>query len=82
MKKMLSLLLALLMLASLLVACAETNDPEGESQGAQSEAETGDPNYTDDVPELSFGGETVTILSRDKFGVNDEFYAESNTDTQ
>ena len=82
MKKMLSLLLALLMLASLLVACAETNDPEGETQGAQSEAETGDPNYTDDVPELSFGGETVTILSRDKFGVNDEFYAESNTDTQ
>lgn len=83
MKKMLSLLLALLMLASMLVACADTNESEGdETQGAQSEVETGDPNYTDDVPELNFGDETVTILSNEKFGVNDEFYAESNTDTQ
>ncbi len=82
MKKMLCILLAMLMLASLLVACADTDEPGEETQGAQSEQETGDPNYTDEVPALSFGDEPITILSKDKFGVNDEFFAESNTDTQ
>ncbi|MBQ7379153.1 MAG: hypothetical protein IJW70_05680 [Clostridia bacterium] len=82
MKKMLCMFLAMLMLASLLVACANSNDPAQDSQGEQTEQETGDPNYTDEVPALNFGDETITILSRDKFGVNDEFFAESNTDTQ
>ena len=82
MKKLLCMLLALMMLASLLVACANDQGTETGTKGEQSEQETGDPNYTDNVPDLSFGNETVTILSRDKFGVNDEFYAESSSDTQ
>ena len=82
MKKLLCMLLALLMLGSLLVACANGQSNEEGSKGEQSEQETGDPNYTDDVPELSFGDEVITILSKDKMGVNDEFYAESNSDTQ
>lgn len=82
MKKLLCMLLALLMLASLLVACADNQGQGDDTQGAQSEVETGDPNYTDNVPDLSFGDEIVTILSRDKTGVNDEFFAESNSDTQ
>jgi hypothetical protein len=82
MKKLLCMLLALMMLASLLVACANDQGTEDGTKGEQSEQETGDPNYTDNVPDLSFGDETVTILSRDKFGVNDEFYAESSSDTQ
>ena len=82
MKKLLCMLLALMMLASFLVACANDQGTEDGTKGEQSEQETGDPNYTDNVPALSFGDETVTILSRDKFGVNDEFYAESSSDTQ
>ena len=83
MKKLLCLLLALLMLSSLLIACAETNDGgEDESKGDQNEQETGDPNYTDAVPELDFNDETISILSNSKAGVNDEFFSESNTDTQ
>jgi hypothetical protein len=82
MKKLLCMLLALLMLASLLVACANDQGPEEGSKGEQSEVETGDPNYTDEVPALSFGDEVITILSKDKMGVNDEFFAESSSDTQ
>lgn len=82
MKKMLSLLLALLMLASLFVACADTEESEQGTKGEQSEQETGDPNYSDEVPELNFSNEPITILSRDKVGVGDEFFAESNSDTQ
>ena len=82
MKKLLCMLLALLMLSALLVACANNQGDEQDSKGDHTEQETGDPNYTDDVPALSFGDETVTILSREKFGVNDEFYAESSADTQ
>lgn len=82
MKKLLCMLLALLMLASLLVACADDQGQGDDTQGAQSEVETGDPNYTDNVPDLSFGDEIITILSKDKMGVNDEFFSESNSDTQ
>jgi hypothetical protein len=82
MKKLLCMLLALLMLASLLVACANDQGPEEGSKNEQSEVETGDPNYTDEVPALSFGDEVITILSKDKMGVNDEFFAESSSDTQ
>ena len=82
MKKLLCMLLALLMLVALLVACANDQGTEDGTKGEQKEQETGDPNYTDEVPELSFGDEIITILSKDKMGVNDEFYAESNTDTQ
>ena len=82
MKKLFCMLLALLMLTSLLVACANDQGNEEGTKGEQVEQVTGDPNYVDEVPELSFGDETVTILSRDKFGVNDEFFSESNTDTQ
>ncbi len=82
MKKLLCMLLALLMLASLLVACANDQSEEQGSKGEQSEQETGDPNYTDEVPELSFANETINILSNSKMGVNDEFFSESNTDTQ
>lgn len=82
MKKLLCMLLALMMLCTLLVACANDQGEEQSTKGEQSEQETGDPNYSDEVPELSFGHESVHILSRDKTGVNDEFYAESNTDTQ
>ncbi len=82
MKKLLCMLLALLMLSSLLVACANNQGTEQDSQSDNTEQETGDPNYTDNVPDLSFGGETITILSRDQFGVNDEFFSESSSDTQ
>ena len=82
MKKLLCMLLVLLMVASVLMACANNADDGQGTKGEQVEQETGDPNYTDDVPALSFGAETITILSRDKTGVNDEFFAESNTDTQ
>ena len=82
MKMLLCMLLALLMLASLLVACADDQGQEEGTKGEQSEVETGDPNYTDEVPELSFGDEIITILSKDKMGVNDEFFSESSSDTQ
>lgn len=82
MKKILCMLLSAMFLIAMLAACA--NDPAGPEQGSgnQQEQETGDPNYMDEVPELSFGGEPITILSRDKYGVNDEFFAESSQDTQ
>ncbi len=82
MKKLLCMVLALLMLCSILAACANDLSEEQGPRETQNELESKDPNYTDDVPELSFGNETVTILSNEKFGVNDEFYAESNSDTQ
>lgn len=83
MKKLLCMLLATLMLSSLLVACANVSNPEQQTKDpAQQEEQTGDLNYIDEVPEMDFGGEEVVILSRDKYGVIDEFYAESNTDTQ
>lgn len=82
MKKLLCMLLALLLLSSLLVACADDQGSEQDSKGEQSEVVTGDPNYMDEVPELSFGDETITILSNNKFGVSDEFFSESNSDTQ
>ena len=82
MKKMLCMLLAAMFLISMLAACANDQGEEQGSQGGQQEQETGDPNYVDAVPELNFGGETVTILSRDKMGVSDEFFAESTQESQ
>lgn len=83
MKKILCMLLALLMLSSMLFACANVQEGTQETTaGEQQEQETGDPFYTDEVPELDFGNVPIVILSKDKFGVNDEFYSESNTDTQ
>ena len=82
MKKILCMLLAALFLIAMLAACANENGGDQETQPGQQEQETGDPNYTDEVPVMNFGGETITILSRDKYGVNDEFFAESSQDTQ
>ena len=76
MKKQLSLLLALLMLAPAIVSCAETEDtaspdaaPEvsadaGTEETAPEETEISRANMPDNLPELDFNGETVTIHSR------------------
>lgn len=82
MKKVLCMLLAATFLIAMLAACANDSTDSEQGSGNQHEQETGDPNYMDAVPELNFGGETITILSKDKYGVNDEFFAESNQDTQ
>ena len=76
MKKQLSLLLALLMLAPAIVSCAETEDTastdtsstvSGEQTAEETvpeETEISRENMPDNLPELDFGGETVTIHSR------------------
>jgi len=76
MKKHLSLLLALLMLAPAIVSCAETEDtaspdtPDvsadaGTEETVPEETEISRENYPDTLPDdLDFGGETVTIHSR------------------
>lgn len=82
MKKILCMLLTAMFLVSLFAACANDVGNEQGTGNSAHEQETGDPNYIDEVPELSFGGTPITILSRDKYGVNDEFYVESNSETQ
>ena len=76
MKKHLSLLLALLMLAPAIVSCAETEDTaspdatpavSGEQVSEETvpeETEISRENIPDNLPELDFNGETVTIHSR------------------
>jgi len=76
MKKHLSLLLVLLMLAPAIVSCAETEDtaspdtPDvsadaGTEETVPEETEISRENYPDTLPDdLDFGGETVTIHSR------------------
>ena len=80
MKKLLCLLLAALMLLSL-VACGETaDDPaadETKDQGAQTEAETADPNYVCDLPtDLDFKNATIGILYADVNNKGDELVSE------
>ena len=76
MKKHLSLLLALLMLAPAAVSCAETEDPAAPAsdptvsaepaaeETVPEETEISRENYPDTLPELDFGGETVVPLIR------------------
>jgi hypothetical protein len=80
MKKFLCLLLAALMLLSL-VACGESaDDPSGDEtkdQGAQTEAETADPNYVCDLPtDLDFKNATIGILYADVNNKGDELVSE------
>ena len=80
MKKFLCLLLAALMLLSL-VACGESSDDpagdESKDQGAQTEAETADPNYVCDLPsDLDFKNATIGILYADVNNKGDELVSE------
>ncbi|MBQ4139879.1 MAG: hypothetical protein IJD70_00940 [Clostridia bacterium] len=82
-KKLLSLILALLMLIPMAVACAETPTEEGgtsENPAATTVAPAGSDETPDSTElisntlpgDLKFGGETVVFLSRDSAFVNDE----------
>ncbi|MBO5701134.1 MAG: hypothetical protein J6S71_01720 [Clostridia bacterium] len=74
MKKILALILAVFMLLPAAVACSETQDPgtETENNSASTTAPVADEGTEDlydedgflksDLPELDFGGETVTVL--------------------
>ena len=69
-KRILCALLASLMLAGSLTACATSGDDTQETQAAQTtaaaEEETG---ITDDLPsDLNFGGQEISIISRDREG--------------
>ena len=75
MKKLLSLLLALIMCAPAFVSCAETEETasqdstapsavEGVEETVAEETEVSRENIPDNLPELDFNGETVTIHSR------------------
>ena len=79
-KKFLCLFLATLMLLTL-VACAQsTEDPKGtlgDTSTGGAEGETGDPNYTCDLPaNLNYGGETIGILYASVGGRRDELISE------
>ena len=87
-KKVLSLILAILMLLPMAVACAETPN-EGDNTSAEAlttaapsgDEATAEPEETELVsktlPEgLTFGGETVTFLCRDSSFVNDELFVD------
>ena len=65
MKKILALLLAALMLASVLVACA--NDPAGNEQGTSGSGKEEETNYLDllEVPDTKYNGEEFRFLTRD-----------------
>ena len=85
-KKVLSLILAVLLLLPMIVACAETPN-EGATTSADPALTTAAP-LGSEVPEetelmsktlpadLKFGGETVTILSRDASFVSDELWVD------
>ena len=86
-KKVLSLILAVLMILPMAVACAET-PTEGETTTAGPTAITTAPAASEEIPEeteltsktlpadLKFNGETVTILSRDASFVSDELWVD------
>lgn len=86
-KKVLSLILAVLMILPMAVACAET-PTEGEITTAGPTAITTAPAASEEIPEeteftsktlpadLKFNGETVTILSRDASFVSDELWVD------
>lgn len=86
-KKILSLILAVLMILPMAVACAET-PTEGETTTAGPTAITTAPAASEEIPEeteltsktlpadLKFNGETVTILSRDASFVSDELWVD------
>ena len=67
--RFLSGFLALLMLTGSLAACATTDDdPSGESRAPESVTE-GETEIRDNLPgDLNYGGETITIISRDLEG--------------
>ena len=81
MKKFLCLLLAALMLLTL-VACAQNTEDatgtlDGEASAEVTEVETGDPNFTCDLPtDLNYGNETIGILYANVGGRRDELISE------
>jgi hypothetical protein len=89
--RILSLLLALLMVAAMFVACGDKNstDKGGTNNGTTGDGTgtgtgTGDgntdPNFSTDLPGgLNYSGGTVTILCSAKDTVKDEFYAEGTS---
>ncbi len=79
MKRVLSILLALLCLLTA-VSCGESreNDP-GETAAStepSSEGETADPDYMDALPALNYADETVSILAAGQNGAVDELLSE------
>ena len=77
MKKVISLLLALLLSAGVFLSCSETkaedtpdaqNTPAGDAAAAdvpeEAETEIARANYPDSLPELDFGGADVIVHSR------------------
>ena len=66
MKKLIAMLLVLASLISVLVACANADTNEEDSEAV---SETGEPTQLDNIPEdLKFDGEDVTIISRAYLG--------------
>ena len=85
--RILSAILALLMMTSLFAACAETG--AGDENGATTTADPAaaattaapvpeETALTDDVPEYDFKGEDIIILARNRDWVADEIYTEEN----
>lgn len=80
MKKALSLILAVLMASGVLTACAKSGDNENsvttkqnsESTKAVSEETTGKYDIYDNLPNLNYNGDTITILSRGREWCKDE----------
>lgn len=69
--KWLSLLVALLLVALALTACGGGTNPGASVDGTPAETE-GETDYSDDLPQLNYGGEEITILCWDAEG-NAEF---------
>ena len=66
MKKLIAMLLVLASLVSVLVACANADTQE---ENTEAVSETGEPTQLDNIPEdLKFDGEDVTIISRAYLG--------------
>ncbi|MBE6577743.1 MAG: hypothetical protein E7653_06355 [Ruminococcaceae bacterium] len=74
--RILSLLLAIIMLGAMLVACKGKKKDDDGTTDAPPPVVNNDP-YGDELPaELNYGGQTVTILCSAKDTVKAEFYAE------
>ncbi len=87
-KRLVSALLTVLMLASVLSACADPVSPDITTEPAATQASpdvtTAQPEETvvsDDVPELDFNGEEIVIMSRDRDWFNDEIAVEDENGT-
>ena len=81
-KRCLLITLTLLIVLGSFVSCGNAGDESGEtttlaaSDAAETEPETGDPNYADNLPALDFGNESVSVFASRRPGAEDELYSE------